>query len=66
MKSFLEDRARYAFVTELHWKDLKLLLQQNKRFSESETVLYAAEITLALQHLHKRKFIYRYCENEGI
>lgn len=48
MKSFLEDRARYAFVTELHWKDLKLLLQQNKRFSESETVLYAAEITLAL------------------
>ena len=34
-------------------------LRKCERFSEAKTRFYAAEIVLALEHLHKKNIIYR-------
>ena len=39
--------------------DLAKYLSKEKRFAESKAKLYAAEILLALEHLHKKDIIYR-------
>jgi len=41
-------------------------LQRQRRFSEELTRFYAAEIYLALSHLHKEKFIYRDLKPENV
>jgi serine/threonine protein kinase len=41
-------------------------LRQKKRFSEKQSKLYAAEITLALGHLHSHNIIYRDLKPENI
>jgi serine/threonine protein kinase len=41
-------------------------LRKKVRFSESHTKFYAAELILALDHLHKMGFIYRDIKPENI
>lgn len=41
-------------------------LRKNIRFTESQTKFYAAELILALDHLHKMGFIYRDIKPENI
>jgi serum/glucocorticoid-regulated kinase 2 len=42
-----------------------LNLRENKRFSEDETRFYAAQMCLALQHLHELNIIYRDLKSEN-
>jgi len=46
--------------------ELYTLLSKEKRFSESRAKFYAAQIILALAHLHKSKIIYRDLKPENI
>ncbi len=41
-------------------------LRRAKRFDESRTIFYAAEITLALECLHKNSIIYRDLKPENV
>ena len=46
--------------------DLFTLLEQNGRFTEEWTRIYAAEIVLALEHVHSQQIIYRDLKPENV
>lgn len=46
--------------------DLSKYLSKEKRFPESKVQLYAAEVLLALEHLHKKDIIYRDLKPDNI
>lgn len=58
--SFQTETSLYLVLDYVNGGELFFHLKNERRFSESRCVLYAAEIVLALEHLHKCNIIYRY------
>ena len=57
--AFQTDEKLYFVVDFLNGGELFFHLRKDVRFPESRTRFYAAEITLAIEELHKNKIIYR-------
>ena len=56
--AFQTDEKLYFVVDFLNGGELFFHLRKDVRFPESRTRFYAAEITLAIEELHKNKIIY--------
>jgi serine/threonine protein kinase len=59
--SFTHDKSLFLVIELCNGGDLQFHLQEvrSHRFSEERARFYAAEVILALEHLHNKKFVYR-------
>lgn len=64
--SFQSQEKLYFILDYVNGGELFFHLQQDKKFSEERTRIYAAEILLALEHLHENGIIYRDLKPENI
>ena len=56
----------YMVLEFMRGGELFFWLNKEKKFSESRAKLYAAEITVALEHMHEKGIIYRDLKPENI
>lgn len=64
--AFQSEEKLYMVLDFMEGGELFTWLREKKRFSEYQSRLYAAEITLALGHLHNHNIIYRDLKPENI
>jgi serine/threonine protein kinase len=64
--SFQTDLKIYFVIDYVNGGELFFHLKREKRFSEDKVRFYAAEITLALEHLHSLGIIYRDLKPENV
>jgi serine/threonine protein kinase len=65
-RAFQSDSKLYFVMDFLNGGELYFHLKKEGRFTENKTRFYAAEIILALEHLHKKGIIYRDLKPENI
>ena len=65
-KAFQSDIKLYFIMDFLNGGELFFHLKKEGRFTENKTRFYAAEVVLALEHLHKNGIIYRDLKPENI
>ena len=64
--SFQNDRKLYFALEYCAGGELFNLLQKKRRFSEDQAKFYAAQMVLALEHLHDKDIIYRDLKPENV
>ncbi|KAI9314379.1 kinase-like domain-containing protein [Dichotomocladium elegans] len=66
LDTFQDDTHLFLVMEYIQGGELFRILRQQKRFSESTTQFYAAEVILALEYLHDRDIAYRDIKPENI
>jgi len=64
--SFQTDKKLYFVLEYCPGGELFNLLRKKKRFSEERALFYAAQMVLALEHLHSKNIIYRDLKPENV
>lgn len=64
--AFQDDQALYLVMTFVGGGDVWKLLEDHKRFPEPWAVFYAAQIVLALSHIHSCHVVYRDLKPENV
>lgn len=64
--AFQSPERLYFALDYVNGGDLFELLVKHERFTESQAKFYAAELILAIEHLHNQGFVYRDLKPENI